>query len=118
MLTQLGIVRANGNALPPIWVFPRVRSDEHLMMSGVMQGSMGLVYKSGWMTSENVFKVLNFFKKNVRCSKENPVLLILDNQESHLGIEGVHFCKQNGITILTLPPHTSNKLQPLDRSVF
>ncbi|XP_051157997.1 uncharacterized protein LOC127279600 [Leptopilina boulardi] len=45
-------------------------------------------------------------------------LLILDNHESHLTIEGLEFCKRNNIDILTLPPHTSHKLQPLDKGVF
>lgn len=40
------------------------------------------------------------------------------NHDSHLSIDAVDFCRANGIVILTLPPHTSNKLQPLDRTVF
>lgn len=42
----------------------------------------------------------------------------MDNHESHMSLEALDFSKQNGIVILTLPPHTSNKLQPLDVSVF
>lgn len=80
--------------------------------------ALGLVNKSGWMTSENFLLVLNFFKNNVRCDKEYPVLLIMDNHESHLSIAGIQFCRENRIHILTLPPHTSNRLQPLDLCVF
>ncbi|XP_050300113.1 uncharacterized protein LOC126738716 [Anthonomus grandis grandis] len=116
--TQVGIICANENALPPVWIFPRIRFDEHRMMSGAMQGSTGLVNKSGWMTRDNFIKVLQFIQRNMRCSKNNPVLLILDNHESHLSDDGITFCKENGIEVLTLPPHTSNKSQPLDRSVF
>ena len=118
LVTQVGIICANGNALPPVWVFPRVRFDESRMMSGAAVGALGLVHKSGWMTSENFKRVLEFFKGSVRCTKENPVLLIMDNHESHLSVEGLDFCKENGIVVLTLPPHTYNKLQPLDRCVF
>lgn len=42
----------------------------------------------------------------------------MDNHDSHLSVEGLELAKSNGLTILTLPPHTSNKTQPLDRSVF
>ena len=118
LVTQVGIICANGNALPPVWVFPRVRFDESRMMSGAAVGALGLVHKSGWMTSENFTKVLEFFKGSVWCTKESPVLLIMDNHESHLSVQGLDFCKENGIVVLTLPPHTSNKLQPLDRCVF
>ena len=50
--------------------------------------------------------------------KISPVLLILDNQSSHLSIEQIKYCYQKGVVVLTLPPHCSHKLQPLDRSVF
>ena len=118
LVTQVTIICANGNSLPPVWVFPRKRFDENRMMSGASAGALVLVHQSGWMTSENFIKVLAFFKENVRCSKERHVLLLMDNHESHLSVQGLDFCKDNGIVILTLPPHTFNKLQPLDRSVF
>jgi hypothetical protein len=42
----------------------------------------------------------------------------LDNHESHYDVRVLNLCKQNGITLLTLPPHCSHKLQPLDVSCF
>lgn len=117
LVTQVGIICANGNALPPVFVFPRVRHNEP-MMAKADPSALGLVNKSGWMTSESFLLILNFFKDNVRCDKEHPVLLIMDNHESHLSIAGIHFCRENGIHILTLPPHISNRLQPLDLCVF
>lgn len=42
----------------------------------------------------------------------------MDNHESHMTIAGLDFCKNNNIEVLTLPPHTSHRLQPLDRGVF
>lgn len=44
--------------------------------------------------------------------------LILDNHESHTSLASVDFAKVNGITLLTIPPHTSHRLQPLDVTVF
>lgn len=44
--------------------------------------------------------------------------MIFDNHESHISIDSIIFCKDNGIHLLTLPPHTSQKLQPLDRIIF
>lgn len=119
LVTQVGIISASGSALPPVWIFPRRRFDGNRMLQGVPDvGPLALVHSSGWMTSENFLKVLEFFVANTRCSKQNKVLLIMDNHESHLSIPGLDFCKDNGIIVLTLPPHTSNKLQPLDRTVF
>lgn len=45
-------------------------------------------------------------------------MLIMDNRESHITIDSLTFCKNNGIILLTIPPHTSHKLQPLDRTVY
>lgn len=118
LVTMVGIVSANGNALPPVFIFPRVRFDEARMMNGVSPGCRGLVHPSGWMTSSNFIHVLQHFVIHTRSSKEHKVLLIMDNHESHLSVDGINFARENGIVILTLPPHTSNKLQPLDRSVF
>ncbi|CAH2007348.1 unnamed protein product [Acanthoscelides obtectus] len=61
---------------------------------------------------------MEHFKKYSRASKENPVLLIFDNHESHISIDVVNFAKENGITIVTIPPHCSGKLQPLDVAVY
>lgn len=119
LLTNVGIIGSDGRALPLIWVFPRMRFDEKRMMRGVPPNtSLGLVHKSGWMTTSNFLEVLKFFVKHVRSTKDVPVLLVLDNHDSHLSIEGLDYCKENGVIMLTLPPHTSNKLQPLDRCVF
>lgn len=58
------------------------------------------------------------FSSQVRCSVESPVLLLLDNHESHLSIEVLEYAKANGIVMLSFPPHCSHRMQPLDVSVF
>lgn len=30
----------------------------------------------------------------------------------------INYCRENGITLLSFPPHTSHKLQPLNRSIY
>lgn len=45
-------------------------------------------------------------------------LIIMDNHDSHIQLELLNYARENGILILTIPPHTSHKLQPLDRTVF
>jgi hypothetical protein len=42
---------------------------------------------------------------------------VLDNHDLHLPVEELDYCKQNGVTLLSFPPHCSHKLQPLDVSV-
>lgn len=45
-------------------------------------------------------------------------LLVLDEHGSHETTEFMCHCKINRVQLLYLPPHTSHKTQPLDRSVF
>ncbi|KAK3907340.1 Protein TOPAZ1 [Frankliniella fusca] len=61
---------------------------------------------------------MEHFVKNTKSSKENPTLLLLDNDTSRLSLEALDIAKANGVTLLTLSPHTSHKTQPLDVAVF
>lgn len=58
------------------------------------------------------------FIRNVKTSPDSPVLLLLDNHASHLSVEALDVAAANGIHTLSFPPHCSNKLQPLDVSVY
>lgn len=59
-------------------------------------------------------RYLEQFINHTNCSKEHPALLLLDNHESHVSLKAVDIAKDNGIVLLTLPPHTSQ----VDKTVF
>ena len=98
-------------------VFPRVHYKEHFIRSAP-PGSKGTAHRSGWMTDANFVKFLHHFVEHVKPSKEDPVLLLLDNHASHLSIDVLHLAKDSEIDMLSFPPHCSHKLQPLDVGVF
>ena len=110
-------INAIGNSIPPIFVFPRKRFKEHFMR-GAPVGSIGCANGSGWMQHEDFLIFLKHFVQYARPSIDKPVLLIMDNHDSHLHIDNIDYCKEHGIVLLTLPPHTSHRLQPLDRTVY
>ena len=87
-------------------------------MSNGPTGSNGAANPSGWMTEDIFVLFLKHFVHYARCTKERPCLLILDNHESHLSIDGLTYVKEYGVVMLSLPPHCSHRLQPLDRSVY
>lgn len=117
LVTFCGIITATGSSLPPVYVFPRVHYKDHFL-NGAPNGSLGLANRSGWMTSELFIRVLKHIQRLTSSNKNNPILIICDNHESHISIEAVNYCRDNGIVYLSLPPHTSHKLQPLDVGVF
>ena len=55
---------------------------------------------------------------HVRSSKERPVLLILDNVDTYISPTAIDLARENGVVMLTIPPHTSHYLQPLDRTRY
>ncbi|CAH2101074.1 unnamed protein product [Euphydryas editha] len=115
--TMIACINAVGNAVPPVFIFPRVFYKDN-MLKGAPPGSLGVANKSGWSTEPIFKKFLGHFIKFTKPTKENPVLVIIDNHETHISIEIIDIARENGIILLTLPPHTSNHLQPLDRTVF
>lgn len=116
-LTVATAVNAIGNAIPPMFIFPRVHFKTHFIQNAP-PGSIGSSHPSGWMTQISFLQFIKHFHNHVRSSKEHPCLLILDNHDSHLSIDVINFCKEKGIVMLSFPPHTSHRLQPLDKSVY
>lgn len=54
--------------------------------------------------------------KFTRPTKELPILMVLDGHSSHKTLDVINFCRDNYIYLISTPPHTTHKLQPLDRS--
>ena len=117
LVNVLYAVNAAGNSVPPMLVFPRVKLRDH-MMKGAPPDSIGVANPSGWMSAARFTEFIKHFIKHTKCSKDRPAILILDNHDSHISIETIDLSKENGVTLLRLPPHCSHNLQPLDRSVY
>ncbi|CAG4932395.1 unnamed protein product [Colias eurytheme] len=118
LITMCGIVNALGNTIPPVFIFPRAKVHESMYSAGP-RGCVGFPNspKSGWMTGPLFVKVLQHIQKITRCTKEDKILILLDNHESHYTLDAINFARENGITLLTFPPHCTHKLQPLDVAV-
>jgi hypothetical protein len=110
-------VNALGNGLPPMFVFPRKNYRDHFINGGPA-GCIGTCSDSGWMTEQTFFQFMRHFITYSNASISHPVLLLLDNHSSHISVDLLNLCKDNGITMLSFPPHCSHKLQPLDRTVY
>jgi hypothetical protein len=57
-------------------------------------------------------------KKHTRSSKEERIILLMENYESHCTLDSILYARENGITPVTFPPHCSHQLQPLDIGVM
>jgi hypothetical protein len=82
------------------------------MLAGAPTASIAGARPTGWFNQKLFGDCLNYFFACERPCKQDLVLLILDNHASHLLIPAINVAKENGILLLTLPPHTSHKLEP------
>jgi len=88
------------------------------LANGTSPGTVTIGNESGWMTSECFLLYLEHFSKYVKSTPGCPVLLLLDNHASHVSLQAINYSRENHITMLGFPPHTTHKLQPLDVAVF
>ncbi|XP_041377445.1 uncharacterized protein LOC121389863 [Gigantopelta aegis] len=117
LVTAVYTINAAGSVVPPMLIFPRKNVRDYFTKNGP-PGCIGGANPSGWINEELFLGYLKHFIRHTRCSKEKKVLLILDNHETHISLAVIDLAKENGVILLTIPPHTSHKLQPLDVSCF
>ncbi|KAB0805286.1 hypothetical protein PPYR_02256 [Photinus pyralis] len=117
LVTFCGVVSATGNTIPPMYIYPRIRMKNHFL-NGSVPGAIGYGSKSGWMTAELFVKLLEHIKIQTQSSKMHPILLLMDNHETHVSVEAINYSRENGIVLVSFPPHCTHKMQPLDKTVY
>lgn len=117
LVTMVGCINAIGNNIPPLLIFPR-KNYKDFMIKNAPPGTVGVASSSGWITSELFVQWFQHFIRHAKPTSEAPVLLIMDNHEAHISLQIIKLAKENHVILLTLPPHTSHKLQPLDKTVY
>ena len=114
-ITTLCAVSAAGYVIPPMNIFAGERFKYNPMNNCVDNAYFGRSV-SGWISTELFFGwIANHFAKKVLV---RPVLLLVDGHSSHIDLHISKFCRDNGIYLYCLPPHSSHVLQPLDVSFF
>lgn len=107
---------AAGHFVPPMLIFPRMRMTEQLK-EGAPPYTVFRCNASGWMTIEDFNEWFDYFLKFARPTLEHPLLLLLDGHVSHTkNLAFIDKARANNVTVLSLPPHCSHKLQPMDIS--
>ncbi|KAJ8707707.1 hypothetical protein PYW07_017245 [Mythimna separata] len=107
---------AQGEKLPPLIIYKGKNVWDEWTSQEAYPGTVYAATSNGWMES-TVFE--NFFDKVFlpTVGDKRPILLIYDGHSTHVGLNIIEKARAAGITILKIPPHTSDVLQPLDLSV-
>ena len=104
--------------ITPIMIFKRKRNKPELV-DHAPAGTVGCCSPNRWIDADLFLEYLKHFVKFTKCSKDSPVLLILDGHKTHTKIlSTIEYAQENGVVMLSPPPHTSHKLQLLYRSFF
>lgn len=117
LVTAVCCMSASGTYVPPALIFARKRFREDLYNAAPV-GTLKLISDSGFINTDLFFSWMQHFKQHVQPTSENPVLLIFDNHVSHRSLKVINYCRENNIHLLSIPPHSSHKLQPLDKGFF
>ena len=116
LMTVEFCMSATGNFIPPLFVFLRVRMKPELM-DGTPPGSQYACHKSGWMQADIFTQWFRHFLRCSGASHENPVLLVLDGHLTHAhNLDIIDLARDIGVVLLSIPPHSSHRMQPLDVS--
>jgi len=116
-VTAVCAVNATGVYAPPMLIYPRRRHSCALEADGP-RGTLYRCSKNGWINEDLFVDWLKHFADFTKPSENEPILLILDNHSSHISLRAYEFCKSNNIVMLSLPPHGSHRIQPLDVSIY
>jgi DDE superfamily endonuclease len=116
-ITFGAFVSASGKAVLPTFIMPRAKPTEE-MRKGAPHDSIIACNSSGWNTKITFVEILQRFAEKTQASPVNRQLLLLDSHESHISVAAIELARKHGIDMLTFPPHTTHKLQPLDVSTL
>ncbi|XP_072380614.1 uncharacterized protein [Diabrotica undecimpunctata] len=102
---------AAGVFVSPLLIFPRKNMKTELML-GAPTGAVTECHVSGWVQADIFTRWLQHFIKFTKPSAADPVLLVLDGHYSHTrNVALIDLAKQNHVTIICLPPHSTHKMQ-------
>ena len=116
-VTIICAMSARGSYVPPLMIFPRKTLNSRLM-ADAPPGSIAAATDSGWTDKEVFVKWMNHFISIAKPTPQKKVLLLLDGHTSHISLDSIELARIHGVIMICIPPHTSHKLQPLDRTFF
>lgn len=114
-VTLMFCMSVTGLFIPPLFVFPRKRMNDRLMI-GAPSESISFPTPTGWINGPAFLTWLKHFVSFTKPTTEDPVLLIIDGHGSHKELDVIMYARENNVHMLSVPPHTTHKLQPLDRT--
>lgn len=93
-ITMIVAVNAIGNHVTPMLIFPKMHFKPHMLISAP-KGSIGGENPSGWSNEGLFVDYLKHFIASKKTAKDDRILLILDNHESHISVHANNLANEN-----------------------
>ena len=106
---MLAACNASGKAIDPLVIFTGKNFQSSGKGKSPLPNTMYRVSDNGWINTQ-VFH--QWFEKFCSQVTERPLLIIYDGHLSQVSISLIEKARGEDITVLKLPPHLKNKIQP------
>lgn len=118
-VTIVEAIQSTGRILPPMIIFAGQLHQKEWYDELPPDWVIG-TSPQGWINNDlSLLWLKEIFHKHTKDRIAGVYrLLVLDGHKSHATADFDHFCKENKIIPLYLPPHSSHILQPLDVTCF
>lgn len=113
--TIMAGISASGEKLPPFILFKGKKFWTSWKGTKPYPGTQYAFSDSGWMVADVFAAWFDFFANHI---PQRPLLLVYDGHSTHLTSAVINKARAENITIIKLPPHTTDLLQPLDVCCF
>lgn len=112
----MAAANARGDFVAPLFI----QSGKKVNVKGAIgwPGALLAATDNGSMEQTLFFEWAKEFVAATKSSETNRSALILDNHGSHLFFAALKYLKDNGVTVIALPPNTTAYLCPLDVAFF
>ena len=114
-ISVLATCSASGKFLDPFIIFSGVNFQSTWCRRNPLPNTYYGISKNGWMATKIFVLWFQNFTKQV---EECPLLVIYDGHLTHVALELIEKAIKEKITIVKLPPHVTDRLQPLDVCCF
>lgn len=114
-VTVVAAMSAAGQFIPPFVIFKGKRNHAE-WQDNMPPGTKVTMTESGYINEPTFLEWMKHFNQH---RPHGRCLLILDGHVTHCkSLNVLDFAEENQITLVSLPPHTTHYLQPLDKTFF
>lgn len=107
-----------GHYIPLALIFPRKKYNVFTQYDAAPPGTLPLWQDSGYMSEDLFLMWIKHFVFHTKPNPQDKVLLFLYGHSNHKSVKALEYAKENGVIMLSFPPHCTHRLQPLDVSFF